>query len=383
MALKTRFTKTLDIHNQLHEAIYLINVGHNLSEELAYAAFQQVLLMEPGKSYESGEKNIFMGVLLNGVMAKGPTVEEVTGFIRAAFSLDGYTPRSLSEIHMEGKNNKVIGLAGSGKKGIKTMNVSSCAGIVAASLGVYIAKPCSSSTSSVTGSAEFIELVGANTDLDSKIMTSVMKKTGLGFYKIENRIPNFNSHYGGLFYAPHVLSFGLAAMILPFRPSNMLYGLAHPNVELSIKVMQRFNYKNAMTVSTTDDGVHFLDEIGIFGTTSIIGIRDGVVGQLIHVQPSEILDLPRYGRGSIKPGSSVEQNIKLGVDVLAGKGEPAREDIVAVNAGTLLYLAEKAEGLEDGYYKAKREIKSGRPIDKLYEFIKATSGRTRSLSKYL
>jgi len=376
MAKNLVFAEALPIKSYLKEAIYRINVGLDLTEEIAYLAFRDVLFLKKPE-----ERGIFMGILLNGVMAKRPTVEEVRGFIRAAFSVDGFDPLNLNKIQVKGK--KVIGIAGSGKKGIKTMNVSSCAAIVASSLGACIAKPCSNSTSSVTGSSDFVKAVGVNINVNNKKMISVLKKTCLGFFKIENLLPKFDSLYGSRFYAPHVLSFGLAAMTLPFRPDCLLYGLAHPNVELSIKVLQKFGYQDAMVATTTDNGIHFLDEFGIFGATTMIGIRNGVVGKLVNLQIAEILKLPSYNRESIKSTNNKEDNIRLAVNVLSGKGEKAREDIVSVNAGTLLYLADKAVNLEEGYCQAKRAIKLGKPIKKLIEFIEATSGDTKLLERYL
>lgn len=376
MAKKMKFIPvSRERRSFLQEAIYRINVGLDLTEEMAYDAFREALLIE-----DSEQKAIFIGILLNGCMAKKPTTEEVIGFIKAAFSLDNFNPQKLTKSNLK---KKVIGLGGSGKKGFKTMNISSTAAIVASSLGVNVAKICSKSTSSLTGSADFIEMLGANIDIDSREMMSVLEKTGLGFFKIENQIPEFDLRYGGKFYAPHVLSFGLAGMILPFIPDSLLYGLSHPNMELSAKVFQRFGYKNVMVVTNTDDGIHFLDEFGVFGTTSVVGVRDGVLGKTVSFDTSEILGLPRYTRNSIKPGNHKLDNIRLSLNVLCGKGEPAREDIVCINAGTLLYLAERAEDLEQAYLTCKKAARKGYSIEKLKEFIKATGGDEKTIDKYL
>jgi len=369
-----KFAPSIQSETWLHEAIYRINVGFNLTEEMAYFSFREALLLK-----DPEERGIFMGILLNSAMAKRPTVEEVAGFIRATFSFDDFNPTKLDKLNLK----NVIGVGGSGKKGIKSMNISSTAAIVASSLGVNVAKPCSCSTSSLTGSADFIEILGANIDISARKMAAILEETCLGFFKIENRIPKFDALYGGKFYAPHVLSFGLAGMTLPFKPDSMLYGCAHPNIELSAKVFQRFGYRDVMVVTTTDDGVHFLDELGVFGTTSIIGVRDGNLGRLVNIKTSDILKFPNYSRDSIKPGFDKEDNVRLAVQVLSGKGEPAREDIVCVNAATLLYLAGKAKDLKQGYTITKRAIKDGYPIEKLREFIKATRGNEEDLNKFL
>ncbi len=70
-----------------------------------------------------------MGILLNGLMAKGPTKEEVRGLLDAAFTMDGFNPE---ERNYYPSKKKTITIAGSGKKGYKTVNIITPAAIVAA-----------------------------------------------------------------------------------------------------------------------------------------------------------------------------------------------------------------------------------------------------------
>jgi len=374
---ETRFAESVAMSNPIHEAIYRINVKHDLSEDEAYNVFREVLSIS-----NDVERGILMGILLNGLMAKTPTVEEAVGFIRAALSVDGNEPHQIPQIDI-GSKNKVITLAGSGKKAIKTTNISSCAAIVAASLGVFVAKPCSKGTSSVSGSSDFMEEIGANLEISSDEMVKVMEKTKLGFFKIEGRISKFDSLYGGKFHAPHILSLGLAAMILPFKSHILLYGLSHPNISLSAKVFKKLGYDEVMVVSSTDNGIHFFDEVGVFGSTSMIGIRGGVLGNIKIIQPGDLLKLPRYDRFSIRPGRDVSENVKKSLDALSGKKKGAIVDMICVNAATILYLGGKAVDMESGYVKAKKAIESGLAIKKIKEFVAATGGGSEALEGLL
>ncbi len=371
------FAESLVMPNLIYEAIYRINVRHDLSESESYHVFREVLNI-----LDDVERGTQMGILLNGLMAKHPTVEEVVGFIKAALSIDEIDTNKLRKLNI-GKNKKIIAVAGSGKKGIKTTNISSCAAIVAASLGSSVAKTCSSSTSSISGSSDFMENVGANISISSKLMINVLKETGLGFFKIENRIKKFDALYGGKFYAPHILSFGLAGLLLPFKPDILLYGLSHPNVDLSARVFDRLGYKDVMIVSTTDNGIHFLDEVGIFGSTSIVGIRGGVIGNVKSIQPGNILNLPRYDRNSISPGFDERSNVKKSIDALSGNENGAIEDMICVNASTILYLTGNAKNISEGFIKSKESIRSGRAMRTLEKFILATGGDLGKLKSYL
>jgi len=365
------FAESITMPNLLQEAIYRINIRHDLSEEESFCVFREVLNIK-----DDLERGTQMGILLNGIMAKQPTLDEAVGFIKAALSIDNIKPKKIII------GQKIVAVAGSGKKGIKTVNISSCAAIVAASLGANVAKICSKSTSSASGSSDFIEKIGANVNLPSESMIDVLKKTGIGFFKIENQIKKFDALYGGKFFAPHVLSFALAGIVLPFKPNVLLYGLSHPNISLSAKVFNRFGYKNVMVVSTTDNGIHFLDEVGVFGSTSIVGSIDGKLGDIKIIQPANILKLPRYDRGSIRPGVNEFDNIKKSVEILSGSGGGAIEDMVCVNSSTILYLAGKVKDISEGYIKSKKSIKTGAALKKLKEFIKITGGDISKLKRF-
>jgi len=263
------------------------------------------------------------------------------------------------------------------------MNISTPALLTAASAGAFTAKVASSSTSSLTGSADFLREVGINLNLSVKEMEKIITKTRFGVFTIESLLPNFDSIYAKKFYAPHALSFGLAALASPIKYGNFLYGLAHPNVDLSVKVLKSFGIDNVMVVSTTHDGIHFLDEMGVYGVTKIKGIRKGKIGYTKTFNPLTELKLPKYKPQDICEGKNKKENIKLAIDVLRGKGEKAREDVICINAGTILYLAKKAKNLKEGYIISKRVIKKGSPFKKLLEVIKETNGDEKKIKRYL
>ncbi len=377
MKKNKKFAKSIELPNILQNAVYKMNVRQDMNESESFKVFSTAL-----KIKDNTKRAVIMGILLNGIMAKQPKVDEVVGFIKAALKLDNINIDNIPIIDI-GQNKKVIGVAGSGKKAIKTINVSSCAAIVAASIGAYVAKPCSKATSSASGSSDFIESLGANININKQKMINILKKTGLGFFKIENQIKKFDSKYGGNFYAPHVLSLGLAGTVLPFKPNVLLYGLSHNSINTSAEVFLKLGYKNVMVVTTTDDGVHFFDEVGVFGTTSIIGAKNGVIGNIKSIQTANILKFPRYDRESIMQGNNKEMNIKKGVQALSGKGNEALIDIICVNAATILFLSDKASNITDGYNKAKIAIESGLAIKKLEEFIMLTGGNSNKYKKYI
>ncbi len=357
-----KYADNIKTQNPIVEGIYKLNIGFSLSEQESYDAMLSILAIE-----NPLERSTFLGIILNGIMSKHPDVDELVGLLKATLTLDNLNLENIRQIEIAGEI--VIGLAGSGKKGIKSNNISTCASFVAAAAGAFIIKPCSHATSSLTGSTDFVEKLGIKLKLDSEKTEQILRKTGLGFFSIEGQIQKFDSLYGGKFHAPHALSFALSALVLPIKPNLMFFGLSHPAVSTSVKVLDKFGYKNSFVVASTDNGLHYIDEVAVFGTTYICGNRNGKVGKINYIQPANELGLPRYSREDIKPGENIEENILLGLKVLQGIGDRAREDMVCVNSGTILYLAGKVKNLKEGYLLSKKVISEGKVIKKVKQLI--------------
>jgi anthranilate phosphoribosyltransferase len=369
--------KMLEKNNPICEVLYRINTNTPIDTDLLKEAFYLSLTNE-NFSFQDTQ----MSAILTGLMARGPTVEEVCALTETALSLDNFDIHKKIKIELPNKS-LLVGAIGSGKKGVKTMNISTPSCLTATAGGSYTTKPVSSSTSSLTGSADFLRGIGVNIDLPIQRSIEILKKTGFGAFCIESLFPNFNKKYGGKFYVPHALSFSLPALVCPIEYDSQLYGLAHPNIELSAKVLKKLNLKNILIVTCTHDKIHYLDEIGVYGTTKLIGIKEGNLGDIYYFRPTEELGLPKYSPEDIIQGESVQENIKLSMDVLSGKGDKAREDIICINTGNLFYLSKKAEDYKEGYWLAKKAIHSKKVIDKLVEIVEESDGDKRKLFSYL
>lgn len=204
-------------------------------------------------------------------MAKKPTVQEITGLLDAVFEYDNFD--YINRPYFPSKNVTVT-VAGSGKKGFKTVNISSLSSFVAACCDTTIIKLCSPSTSSSTGSQDLISILGGGEDWWCKNdMKSVAQEIGIGFFPVEAVFPRFASIYSGRFYAPHALSFALAGMASNFKTNRMLYGLSHPNVSLSVDIYRHYRTPHVMVISSTFDGIHYMDESTSIGSTLVEGYK--------------------------------------------------------------------------------------------------------------
>lgn len=364
--------------NSVKELLYRLNVNSKYDLSLLENSFKEVLQIE-----DSNIRNALLGSLLTALMTKNPTKEEVVTLLKVAFSIDNYNPYRRKSVSI-GKNQKVVTIVGSGKKGIKTINISTASAILAASIGAYVVKPGSFSTSSISGSGDFMDLVGVNKKISLNKSINILKKCGFVFFEIEDVIPKFDSIYGGNFYAPHILSFGLAALVCPIKTDVVLYGLAHPNVELSLNVLKEFDIKNIMVVSSTDDDIHFIDEMGIFGNTRLVGTIDGKNnGELLIFNPLKELNLPKYTSKDIRQGKTKRENVKYILKALKGEGLKAHEDIICINCSNILYLSGIVCNLKEGFDLAKKAIKTGQGLKKLEEYVVLTGGNVNKIKEIL
>ncbi len=351
------------------ESMYKLNLGLSLDEYETYEAMHNILNI-----HDKEKRSVLMTMLLNGIMIKNPTISEVRGLLKASLELDNMLTRKKYKIKLP-KNNILIGLCGSGKKGIKTINISTPAAIIAATNGAYIVKACSSSTSSKTGSSDFLSLLGIDINLNMKKKEVILKKFGIMFCSIEKTTPNFAKLYEGIFYAPHAMSFALAALSIPVETDTIAYGLSHPNIKLSVDVLKSFGINNAFIYSSTEDGIHYLDELGISGYANVIGIQNGVIGRQIMTPIKEEFNLnTTYTNKKITEGLSKIDNIKKSILALKGEGDKAIIDVICINSAILLCLAKKSTSLRDAYNIAFQSIMSGRVYSRFIEIVEGYGG---------
>jgi anthranilate phosphoribosyltransferase len=361
-----------------HFGTYLhqLNAGQSLTYQEAADYMRMVLAIDDPR-----QRSAQLGVLLNGFMAKHPTVDEATGVIDAALELDVHQPASRPWHPFTGE--KVIGVAGSGKKGIKTPNISTPAAIVAAAAGIKVAKCASAATSSVAGSADTLKILGVRLTVDPDQTLEVMARCGLGVFEIEQMVPRFDNAYGGLFFAPHVLSLGFPALLLPIRTDNLLYGIAHPDVSLSVEVLRRYHDGDMLVVSSTPDNLRWIDEVGIIGETFMVGVRGGERGRTLRLAMADVLGVGPYVLSDIAAGATAIEQAHIAVDILAGRASQALTDLVAVNAATLIYLGTNDHTVPQAFELAREAISSGAALAKLRELIIFSGGSDTRLRAWL
>ncbi len=257
----------------------------------------------------------------------------------------------------------LVDTCGTGGDASHTFNISTTAAFVAAAAGARVAKHGGRSVSSTTGSADVLEALGANLNLTPEQVGASLDAIGIGFMFA----PNF--HAAMKHAAPVRRELGvrtlfniLGPLTNPAGAPHQLLGVFHADlVGILVRVLQRLGSRHVMVVHGSDG----MDEITLAGETLVGELKDGEVTEYA-IHPREF-GIEAASIDSLKVwDASQSKDMLLGV--LDGLPGPAR-DIVLLNAGAAIYVADRAATLGEGIEKARHAIDSGAARAKLADYI--------------
>jgi anthranilate phosphoribosyltransferase len=336
-----------DLPAEVRTVLTRTAVGEEVEPEAFARTFQASAELEPPT------RDVVLGSLLMLVMSRGPVVDEVEALLRGALTMDDRQPAE----SINGSGRPVLVLAGSGKKGLRILNVSTPAALVAAAAGARVIKVGSAATSSALGSRDLVRALGLREHRTPAEVRAELANSGFAFVPIEPEIPVLDRLYGGRFHMPNPFSFGLAALASPVRGDITVFGLSHPRVDVAARVLSRFGLAHVDVLTTRLPSGDYLDEIGPAGELRWCRVRDGEVGP-IEVELGGTLnttirpcDLPAP-RG---PREAIERVAEL----LAGGGSHSHRAVVTLNAAHLLVLSGLAASLPQGHDLAEDILRSG------------------------
>jgi anthranilate phosphoribosyltransferase len=299
---------------------------------------------------DEGRRDVEAGALLAALDAKSPTIAEVQGLVDAVFEYDDLDrPRRRVET-----DAPVFNVCGSGKDDLKTFNITTAAGFVAAAAGVCVCKTGSRGTSHPTGSTDVLERLGVNVAADADAMVASAARDRIGYFPVKREIPRFDAFYGGKFYFPQPLSLVLAGLLSPVALDGLVYGTAVPRPELAARVFRERGIDCGAVVTTEVDPGTYVDELVPFGEATISRFdSDGV-----ETTRESFTDLTEGALADLEAGSE-RQNAAVVRDVLTGRDDGARADTVCLNAGLILLTAGLADSVRDGYRLAASAVRDG------------------------
>ena len=290
------------------------------------------------------------------------TKKETVGEIAAAAQVmrEFATP-----VHIKDTRH-LVDVVGTGGDGAHTFNISTAAKFVAAAAGAKIAKHGNRSVSSKSGSADVLEALGVNLSLSPERVAECITTVGAGFMFAPNHHPAMKN------VVPIRRELGvrtifniLGPLTNPANAKHILMGVFNAElVGIQIRVLQSLGMTHAMVVFGRDG----LDEISLEGPTLIGELKDGVVSEY-EIHPSDF-GLSTAPTSSFRVANA-EESKQIVLRVLNGEISPA-SDIVCLNAGATLYVADLAPDIATGIAMAKAAIASGAARNTLNKFIAAT-----------
>jgi len=132
-----------------------------------------------------------------------------------------------------------------------------------------------------------------------------------------------------------------------------------PKIAQALKLIDT---KKALVVSAADG----MDEISISDITYATSLEDGMLKDFI-IDPREF-GLSLYDKKDIEGGDAIQNSLTT-KDILSGKIQGAKLDIVLINTAAALWVDGKVENIKDGISMALKVIKNGNAIKKLEEII--------------
>ena len=264
----------------------------------------------------------------------------------------------------------LLDTCGTGGDQLHTFNISTAAALVAASCGMAVAKHGNRGVSSSSGSADVLEALGVNISLSAHDAGQCLDQVGLAFCFAP-------LIHGAMKYAAPVrrqLGFPtifnlLGPLTNPAAAEFQLLGASSiSRAELLANALSRLKIERAFVVCGNNE----LDEVSLWGTTTVFDVRADSVSRLEWTAAD--FGLSPCDVGSLRVKSAAE-SAKVLQNVLKGTTGPA-SDMVVANTAAALVVSGRADNLRAGVAVAVDAIQSGQS----FALLEALIQKTRSLA---
>lgn len=329
--------------------IKIVNKG-----DLTYEEARQTMLEIMSGDTTPTQNAAFLAAL-STKSTKAETIEEISGCAEAMRSLATPVPHP---------GMKVLEIVGTGGDNAHSFNISTTAAMVLAAGGVKVAKHGNRAASSLSGTADCQEALGINIQMDPAKALDMLEKTGYCFLFAQK-------YHAAMKYVGAIrkeLGFRTVFNILgpltnPAKPEYFVLGVYDEYlVEPVAKVLATLGVEKAVVVYGQDR----LDEISASAPTTICELRDGYYRTSV-IRPEDF-GLETGSKAEIVGGTPAE-NAQITRDILAGRIQGTRRNIVLLNAGAGFFVSGKAQTMADGVKLAAALIDDGAAAKKLEEII--------------
>jgi len=335
----------------IKETIQKIVNKEDLTYDEAYRTMNEIMNGE-----STPTQNAAFLAALSTKSARFETIDEISGCATAMRE---------HALKVDTKGMEVLEIVGTGGDQASSFNISTTSAFVVASAGVKVAKHGNRAASSKSGTADCLEALGANINIEPDKCVELLEKCGFCFFFAQKY--HTSMKYVGAIRKE--LGFRTVFNILgpltnPASPDFYLLGVYDQYLAEPVAyVLKSLGAKRALVVYGEDK----LDEVSVSSETFVAELTaDGQV-KTCEIAPEQF-GLARAAKDELV-GGTPEENAQITRDILGGKITGAKLNTVLMNSGAALYAAGKVSSIADGIALAKDLINSGKATETMENFI--------------
>ena len=316
----------------------IISEGKDLSFEQSKTAFLNIM------NGNMNEELIYK--FLTSLSEKGETAEEIAGGV--------YVLRE--KALKVNTSNDVIDTCGTGGDGKNTLNISTASALLLASMDVKVAKHGNKALSSKCGSADVLERLKINIDLQPDGVAKSIEKNNFGFMFA----PNY--HLTMKYVAPIRKKIGkrtifnlLGPLSSPANVKKQVVGVFDKKWLLPFaNALKNLKTEHAWIVHSEDG----MDEISPFTITNVVELKENQIHE-IKIDPKKIGI--KFNNPDNLKGQNADYNASRIIDIFSGKKNEFSE-AVCLNAAAALIVSGKFNKFNDAYEYSSKHLETDKPL---------------------
>ena len=324
--------------NKSIDLIDQIKRGKNLTFDQSKFLFTEIM---NGKMNED-----LIYQFLTNLAEKGESADEIAGGV--------YVLREKA-LKVQTSNN-IIDTCGTGGDGMNTLNISTAASLLLASMEIKVAKHGNKALSSKCGSADVLEKLKININLKPDEISKNIEINNFGFMFA----PNY--HSAMKYVGPTRKKIGkrtifnlIGPLSSPANVKRQVVGVFSKEWLLPFaEALRNLNSEHVWIVHS-DDG---MDEISPFAPTTIVELKEGKINEF-KINPKSIGI--KFFNPSKLLGKDPEYNASKIIEIFSGKDNEFSE-AVCLNAAAALIVVQKFDNFKESYNFSKAHILSGKGL---------------------
>jgi len=295
-----------------------------------------------------------IAAFLTAMRCKPVTAAELAGLAKSL---------RVHSVKIEVGIDNLVDTCGTGGAAVKTFNISTTAALVAAGAGVHIAKHGNRGITSKCGSADVLAELGVNIEAGPDIVARCIRQAGIGFMFAPK-------------YHPAMKYVQPVRKALGFRTVfNFLGPLANPaGAQAQI-----------MGIADEDLMPVVAEALNLLGVSRAMIVHSNGLDEISTMEPTEITELKagKLTKWTLKPadyglksttldllaGGDAKHNADIVKNILKGKDNGPRKDIVVLNAAAAIIVGGLANDFASAVGIAGQSIESGSGLHRLEKLV--------------